>query len=49
MKKIQEIIKINRNSITHKINVDNNQIKGYIKIIQVAIKESTLIKVIINT
>ena len=27
MKKMQEIIKINRNSITHKLNVDNNQIK----------------------
>jgi hypothetical protein len=27
MKNIQEIIKINRNSITHKINVDNTQIK----------------------
>lgn len=27
MEKIQELIKINRNSITHKINVDNNQIK----------------------
>ncbi len=27
MKKIQELIKINRNSITHKINVDNTQIK----------------------
>ena len=27
MKNIQEIIKINRNSITHKINVDNAQIK----------------------
>jgi hypothetical protein len=27
MKNIQEIIKINRNSIAHKINVDNNQIK----------------------
>ena len=27
MKKIQELIKINRNSIVHKLNVDNNQIK----------------------
>lgn len=27
MENIQEIIKINRNSIVHKINVDNNQIK----------------------
>ena len=27
MKKIQELIKINRNSIVHKLNIDNNQIK----------------------
>ena len=27
MKKIQELIKINRKSIVHKLNVDNNQIK----------------------
>ena len=27
MEKIQELIKINRKSIVHNINVDNNQIK----------------------
>jgi hypothetical protein len=38
MKKIQEIIKINRNSITHKIKVDNTQIRESILLLRDLLK-----------